>query len=293
MFKLSCVIPVTKMAGELEIFESWIKKSLNFNLEIVIVHDIQDSNTGIELDEFVKTVNNHKIKLIEKAVGSPGLARNLGLNVATGHWITFWDCDDLPHVDDVMKSIAENPNCEVIVGRYKIQDKFSGLETFSPISRLNYRGIGENPGIWRMVFRKNVLEGIRFNSIRMAEDQVFISQLNLRNRQVAFTDRFLYTYFIGRKAQLTNSSININDLLIAFDQLLISHRKFENNKKNSLSRMMAARILLTLVKNFQFRGILELRKKLKLVDRKVSSLELRMLVTDVYKIILGRISNEN
>jgi hypothetical protein len=144
-----------------------------------------------------------------------------------------------------------------------------------------------------MVFRKNILEGIRFDSIRMAEDQVFISQLNLRNRQVAFTERFLYTYFIGRKAQLTNSSININDLLIAFDQLLISHRKFENNKKNSLSRMMAARILLTLVKNFQLRGILELRKKLKLVDRKVSSLELRMLVTDVYKIILGRISNEN
>jgi len=281
------------MAGELEILESWIKKSLNFNLEILIVHDIQDSNTGIELDEFVKTVNNHKIKLIEKAVGSPGLARNLGLKIATGQWITFWDCDDLPHVEDVMKSIAENPNCEVIVGRYKIQDKFSGLETFLPMSRLSYRGIGENPGIWRMVFRKNILEGIRFNSIRMAEDQVFISQLNLKNRQVAFTERFLYTYFIGRKAQLTNSGININDLLVAFDQLLISHRKFENNKKNSLSRMMAARILLTLVKNFQLTGILELRKKLKLVDRKVSILELGMLVTDIYKIILGRISNEN
>jgi glycosyltransferase involved in cell wall biosynthesis len=292
MYKLSCVVPVTKMAGELGILESWVKKSWNFNLEIVIVHDVQDSNTGIELDEFFKNQNMQKIKFIEKALGSPGLARNLGLNEATGQWITFWDCDDLPNVEEVMKSIDENPNCEVIVGRYKIQDRVSGLETSSLISRLNYRGIGENPGLWRMVFRKEVLDGGRFNSIRMAEDQVFLSQLNLKNRQVAFTERFLYTYFTGRKAQLTQSSININDLLIAFDQLLLSHRKFENEKK-SLSLMMAARILLTLVKNFQLKGILELNKKIKLLDRKITMSELTILLLNINRIVLRKISNEN
>jgi glycosyltransferase involved in cell wall biosynthesis len=292
MYKLSCVVPVTKMAGELGILESWVKKSCNFNLEIVIVHDIQDSNTGIELDELVKSLNEQKITFIEKAVGSPGLARNLGLNEATGQWITFWDSDDLPNVEEVMKSIDENPNCEVIIGRYKIQDRVSGLVTSSLISRLNYRAIGENPGLWRMVFRNDVLEGVRFNSIRMAEDQIFLSQLNLKNRQVAFTERFLYTYFTGRNAQLTQSIININDLLIAFDQLLLSHRKFENEKK-SLSLIMAARILLTIVKNFQLKGILELKKTLKLLDRKITTIELMILLSNINGIILRKISNEN
>lgn len=292
MHKLSCVVPVTKMAGELGILKSWVKKSWNFNLEIVIVHDVQDSKTGIELDELIQTQNKQKIKFIEKAVGSPGLARNLGLNEATGRWITFWDCDDLPNVEEVMKSIDENPNCEIIVGRYKIHDKVSGIETSSLISRLNYRGIGENPGLWRMVFRKDVLEGVKFNSIRMAEDQIFLSKLNLKNRQVAFTERFLYTYFTGRKAQLTQSVINIHDLLIAFDHLLLSHRKFENEKK-SLSLMMAARILLTLVKNFQLKGVFELKKKLKLLDRKITTVELIILLSNINRIILRKISNEN
>jgi len=278
------------MAGELELLEGWVKESMNFDLEIIIVHDVQDSKTGIELRELVKTLDVDKIKLIEKAVGSPGLARNLGLNVASGYWIAFWDSDDLPQVAEVMASIGENPNCEVIVGRYKMHDRFSGVETFSQISKLSYWGIGENPGIWRMLFRSDILEGVKFNSIRMAEDQVFISQLNLRNRKISFTSRFLYTYFTGRPAQLTRSIIKISDLIIAFDQLIISHRKFEN-EKNSLSLIMAARILLTLVKNFRLKGILELRKHYKLVERKISRLELQVLVSNINNIILRKITS--
>jgi len=280
------------MAGELGLLEGWVKGSMNFDLEIIIVHDIQDSKTGIELRELVKTLDKDKIKLIEKAVGSPGLARNLGVNVASGNWIAFWDSDDLPQVDEVMASIGENPNCEVIVGRYKMQDRFSGMETFSPISKLNYWGIGENPGIWRMLFRRDILKGVEFNSIRMAEDQVFISRLNLRNRKTSFTIRFLYTYFTGRPAQLTRSIIKISDLIIAFDQLLISHRKFENDK-NSLSLIMAARILLTLVKNFRIKGILELRKHFKLAKRKISKLEFQVLLSNINKIILRKITIES
>jgi len=292
MCKLSCIVPVTRMAGELDTLKSWVKESINFDLEVIIVHDIQDSLTGIELQDLVQTLDKDKFKLIEKAVASPGLARNLGLKVARGHWIAFWDSDDLPQVEEVMESIAEYPNYEVIVGRYKVHNRSSSAETSLPLNKLNFWGIGENPGIWRMLFRRDLLGEMKFSSIRMAEDQVFISQLDLRSRKLVFTSRFLYTYYKGRPAQLTRTTINKSDLFTAFDQLLMSNRKFENTK-DSLSLIMAARIFLTLVKNFRHSGILELRKYLKSKDHKLSKSELYILLSNIKKIILRNKSNES
>lgn len=292
MCKLSCVVPVTRMAGELGNLESWVKKSLNYDLEVIFVHDIQDSVTGIELQKFVQTLNNDKFKLIEKAVASPGLARNLGLKVAKGHWIAFWDSDDLPQVKEVMESIEEYQNYEVVIGRYKVYDRTSNVETSLPLNKLSFRGIGENPGLWRMLFKRDLFGEIKFSSIRMAEDQVFISQLNLKSRKLVFTSRFLYTYYKGRPAQLTRGKINKNDLFIAFDQLLMSHRKFETTK-DSLSLIMAARIFLTLAKNFRYLGIHNLRRYLKSKDHKLSKSELYILVSNIKKMILRNRSNES
>ena len=292
MHKLSCIVPVTRMSGELDTLESWVKESINFDLEVIIVHDIQDSLTGIELQNLVKTLNNDKFKLIENTVASPGLARNLGLKVASGHWIAFWDSDDLPQVEEVMESIAEYPNYEVIVGRYKVHDRTSNIQTSSPLNKLSYWGIGENPGLWRMLFQRDLLGETKFSSIRMAEDQVFISQLNLRSRKLVFTSRFLYTYYKGRPAQLTRTKINKSDLFTAFDQLLMSHRKFETTK-DSLSLIMAARIFLTITKNFRHLGILKLRRYLKSNDHKLSKSELYIMVSNIRKIILRNISHES
>ena len=57
--------------------------------------------------------------------------------------------------------------------------------------------------------------------------------------------------------------------------------------------MMAARILLTIIKNFQLKGILELKKALKLLDRKITTIELIILLSNINGIILRKISNEN
>ena len=292
MHKLSCVVPVTRMAGELGNLESWVRESIKFDLEIIIVHDIQDFQTGIELQEIIKTVNSKNIKLIKCYVGSPGLARNLGLEVARGDWIAFWDSDDLPQLTAVMESIDEYPNAEVIVGRYKVLETSSNVESSLPRDKLSYWGIAENPGIWRMIFRGEILRKIKFKSIRMAEDQVFISQLNLENKKLVFTGRILYTYLTGRPTQLTKMPIDVNDLCIAFEQLLISHRRFEKNS-DTISLLLATRVFLTIVKRFRLSGVLTLRKNLKHQEKKISKSEMHSLLSNTRKIIIGKFINEN
>ena len=68
-----------------------------------------------------------------------------------------------------------------------------------------------NPGLWRMIFRTSCVRNIRFPSIKMGEDLVFIAALNLPGLSVAFDERINYSYYSGLGYQLTSQS-NLNSL---------------------------------------------------------------------------------
>lgn len=288
MCDLSCIVPVSRMATRLENLRSWIKESCNFDLEIIIVHDKQEHQTGQELQEIICSANNKKIKFIESYFGSPGLARNKGLEVSGGKWISFWDSDDLPQLNEAMQSIKEYPDADVIVGRYKVWDHGTNTEKCISKSQLDFWGIGENPGIWRMIFRKDVLNGLSFGATRLAEDQVFISQINLGSKKTVFTERFLYIYNTGLPQQLTNATINIYDLTNSFVELLASKRMLEKNK-NSLSLIMASRIFLTILKNFYVAGFLILLRELRNSSVKLKKIEICILFYNCGKLIFRKI----
>ena len=63
------------------------------DLEVILVDDTEDHS-------FVKRITKYKKKLNIKIVGTdlknhnPGNSRNYGLDVATGDWVLFIDCDD-------------------------------------------------------------------------------------------------------------------------------------------------------------------------------------------------------
>ena len=44
---IGAVVPMTRMAGRLENLESWLSIAVENNIGIVIVHDIQDEETGL------------------------------------------------------------------------------------------------------------------------------------------------------------------------------------------------------------------------------------------------------
>jgi hypothetical protein len=50
---LSVIVPLTKMSGRFNELKSWIVASKGLPLQIILIHDIQDSLTGVELHEFV------------------------------------------------------------------------------------------------------------------------------------------------------------------------------------------------------------------------------------------------
>ena len=220
---VSIVVPVTRMQGRLQTLRKWLFSEDATSLEIIIVHDIQDALTGIEIHNIALSRPN--VQLIEGEYGNPGAARNAGLEIANGDWIAFWDSDDYPDISEFMKLIqnAIIGDNEVAVGGFEVWDSNSGTLNNHQIeqggrSKL-FVQVGLNPGIWRWVFRKEVVAGKRFLPIRMAEDQCFLADLDLQERSIHIGQASIYRYHIGSSLQLTRDTSAISDLIISITHL--------------------------------------------------------------------------
>ena len=203
--------------------EKWIDElSEHPQTEVVVVYDFSDDSTGDELKLVCDKYDS--VTLIQGQFGNPGSARNAGLKICTGNWVTFWDCDDEPKVDDFLLLVEsiEQANADIGFGRFKIFNENSKLVTEAPgwssAIEENLEIVAQNPGIWRAVFSRDLLKGIAFEPLRMAEDQIFISEAIVKASKVTFFDNHIYTYFTGSDYHLTKSTSALQDLLPAFNQ---------------------------------------------------------------------------
>ena len=241
---LSVIVPLTRMAGRLANLETWLSESFGFPISIVIVHDIRDPYTGIELEELVRNYNHLDIEVIEGIFGAPGLARNAGLESPLATWTTFWDADDLPNPHEVFAAIAQaGSDTEVVIGNFTINTA-KGSANVEHDAGIN--NVAFNPGLWRMIFRSSILEGASFSSARMGEDQLFLIDLNLGSRNICFSNKFVYQYFQGDPMQLTSNQESINE--VEETLTLVSKRMKNDDKlKNVFSQIVLMRLLTTTV----------------------------------------------
>ena len=88
---LSVVVPITLMHGKLEKLESWLKEIKDLPIEVLLIHDKRDNDTSFELQVLLKKLQNRKIVFKEGVYGSPGMARNAGLEGVSNYWTCFLD----------------------------------------------------------------------------------------------------------------------------------------------------------------------------------------------------------
>jgi len=245
----SIICPVFNMAGRLQLLDRWIQEiSLNPQIEAIVVNDISDDATSNQLREICKGIEN--VKIIEGEFGNPGSARNAGLEVCQGKWVIFWDCDDEPYVPNLLKLIEENErtDSDIGFGSFNIFNEKTRVSSHSSPwvsdKKINLRAVARNPGIWRIVFAKQLIDGIRFEPLKMAEDQIFISRTLLKAQKIVFSNTQIYTYFTGSPNHLTRNPIALQDLLPAFEKTS-EILKNSNAEISPFINLMAARQLIS------------------------------------------------
>ena len=92
MIKLSVIVPVYNAENELKKSIESILSQTEKNIEIILVDDGSSDNSLYICKEFEK--KDRRIKVIHQENAGVSVARNTGIEVATGEYIGFVDSDD-------------------------------------------------------------------------------------------------------------------------------------------------------------------------------------------------------
>ena len=218
---VSVIIPVYKVEDYLaECVDSVINQTYR-NLEIILVDDGSPDACGAMCDAYAEP--DERVRVIHRVNGGLSAARNSGMDIATGEFITFLDSDDWMYtgtIEGYMQYFAKYPELDLVesriyesdslepcnVGEYigELQNEdhiWSGAELLhyfctnpSPVSL---------PAAWNKCYRAQLLQGHRFPEGRVYEDLEFQLRLYPYVKNYMLWKQVNYYYRENRDGAIT------------------------------------------------------------------------------------------
>lgn len=210
MSKVSIIIPVFKVEKYLNrCLDSIINQTFS-DFEIILIDDCSPDKSGKICDEYLN--KDSRIKVIHcKQNGGLSVARNIGLEICNGEYIAFVDSDDyiescylenlIKHLEESNADIVQCGFCEVVNGEKKVllNNKKSQCEIYTKEQAFNFLfGDGDcnklNFIVWNKLFKKSIVNDIRFEEGMRNEDVVYVSKSIAKITKIAVFEEQLYYY---------------------------------------------------------------------------------------------------
>lgn len=212
--KLSIIVPVYNVELYLErCVQSIIAQDVD-DCEVLLIDDGSTDRSGELCDELQRRYGC--VKVIHQQNGGLSAARNSGINIACGEYITFVDSDDElcrntlkgnldflfthPEVDMLEYPVevhAESPKAYMLNFHDEMQD---GDVFVDWIRREGYR----HCYVWNKIYRANILFGIRFARGRYFEDGDIMPLVVQQCRCIHYSSVGCYRYLLHSGSITTN-----------------------------------------------------------------------------------------
>lgn len=246
--RLSVIITVSNYAQNKLNLKKILNDTSSHNLEVLVIADCFSTRALRELENFCRGLGLPG-KIINSSANNPGGSRNLGLLMSSSDWVTFWDCDDLPDIPGYLNLVVKvvRDGATIGIGAFEIEDIESGkLIPSESTNKLDLMNVGLNPGLWRMVFQRQILDNLKFPELSMGEDQVFLQRVLNKNPKITYDKSVIYRYRRGISTQLTNNKSKRLDLLKA--HLIASSEFYDTSLHTEITRTMLIRQAITIVR---------------------------------------------
>ncbi|AJD92699.1 hypothetical protein JMA_33820 [Jeotgalibacillus malaysiensis] len=229
MKKISVIIPIYNREKYLsECLTSVINQSYS-NLEIILVDDGSTDQSLEIIQRFSK--QDDRIKYYTQNNQGVASARNSGLKMVTGDFITFVDSDDwvVNNMYEKLMGIQVESDADIVV--CNMTSKIEKLNGYNSTNYMTYGKIKAVKSLYtesrfnfclmNKLFKKHIFNHIKFPENRDYEDAAVMYKLLLNADTIVHFDTFLYFYRTENES-ITRSGFSSKriDVLINYDETI-------------------------------------------------------------------------
>ncbi len=217
--KVSIIVAIYKSERFLDKLILSIINQTYQNLEIILVDDGSPDNSGKICDKYAQ--QDSRIKVIHKPNGGACDARNKGLEIVTGEYLTIIDGDDWlsPDYIEYLLGIAINTNADmsmslhIFTTREQVQIQEDKIEIWTPEEAavaIIYPKVPIGP--WNKLYKTELIRNnqIDFNVPWSGEGHYFSAMAAQYANHVAVGRRKVYNYRLNNaESGLTHYNVNM------------------------------------------------------------------------------------
>lgn len=217
--KVSVIVPIYNVEEYIEECVTSILKQTLKEIEIILVNDGTKDNSMKIIEKYF---DDKRIKVINKENGGLSSARNAGLKIAKGEYISFIDSDD--YIEKTMLEDLYNASegADIIFSNgfdYNMNDgkllKSSRKFFFkTAVNKGSYVCMYTSAVVWNKIYKREFLQENNLNFIEgiIHEDDIFTIKTHFLANKVKYIEKNHYYYRINRKNSIMNNNAKIKHL---------------------------------------------------------------------------------
>lgn len=227
---VSIVIPVYNSENYIKALLYKLVKEIDSSFEIIVVDDGSSDNSYNEIKEIENTTD--AIISVHQDNGGVSSARNHGLRLASGKYVTFVDSDDDIDIHVLKQNMeALNDTVDLIVFPYiQMRDGTEELHNYSSFTGESIQDVikysletGEfNTSCSKLYMRKNIIDNdISFpEKVKVGEDQIFVLRYLRKCNSIKFEKDVLYKYAVRCGSTMTTfHESRFQDIVAVYNEM--------------------------------------------------------------------------
>ncbi|WP_242237216.1 SP_1767 family glycosyltransferase [Streptococcus acidominimus] len=209
---ISIIVPVYNVERYLKRCLDSLLRQTYTDFELLLINDGSTDSSAEICEEYAK--KDKRIRVIHQENAGPSAARNRGIELAQGRYITFVDSDDFVedyYLDNLHTALVKN-HADISICNFNSfnEDRQSFLfsitkemyfeQTYTVEEWLNQENTAKNNLYLTFtfsplkLFKRELFDGISFPVGRLREDDATIYKVYLKARKIAFINQGSYYY---------------------------------------------------------------------------------------------------
>ena len=171
------------------------------NLELILIDDGSPDGSGAICDDYA--AKDSRVRVIHQENGGAAAAKNAGLKIAAGTYLSFVDSDDYlePNVYGYMVRTLQEHEADAV--QFSFRDVYTNREEPQLLTPCVMNGSEylarfakdwTCPLLWNKLYKRCLFEGVFFEEGHKIDDEYFTYRGFLNPSRVVYDDAIIYNY---------------------------------------------------------------------------------------------------